>query len=137
MSHAPPLPESALEPHVRQLLAIAELLMGAAQSDGHVAWSERSAIAHVLVSFIGESELPAVVQERMHDFEFAKFDLEAACARLQLGGPEDRKSLLGLVARVTDADAVLKIGERSYLRRVARAIGASDEELLPFIAADH
>jgi uncharacterized tellurite resistance protein B-like protein len=73
----------------------------------------------------------------MHAFEFSRFDLEGACARLSLAGPEDRRSLLSLIARVTDADAVLKIGERSYLKRVAKAIGASDDELTPFIAADH
>ena len=126
MSNAPPpLPETALEPHVRQLVAIAELLLGAAQSDGSVSWSERSAIASVLAGFINDGDLPAVVHQRMEAFEFGKFNLEAACAQLLMNGPDDRASLLGLIARVTDSDAVLKIGERSYLRRVASAIGAS------------
>jgi len=53
-----------------------------------------------------------------------------------MNGPDDRENLLGLIARVTDSDVVLKIGERSYLERVAKAIGASDGELAPFIASD-
>lgn len=134
MNTPPPLP--ALEPHVRQLAAIAELLLGAAQSDGSVSWSERSAIASVLRAFLGESELPDEVQRRLDAFEFAKFDLELACRQLVFAGSEDRTNLLGLIARVTDADAILKIGERSYLKRVAKAIGASDEELEPFIVGD-
>ena len=69
-------------------------------------------------------------------FDFAKFDLDAACKQLVFANAEDRTSLLGLIARVTDADAILKIGERSYLKRVARAIGATEEELEPFIVAD-
>ena len=132
----PPLPLSALEPHVRQLAAIAELLLGAAQSDGKVSWSERSAIAGVLASFVGEPALPEEVEKRLQTFEFRTFDLGGAVAALTLKTAEDRKDLLALVARVTDADAVLKIGERSYLTRVAKAIGASDEELAPFIAED-
>lgn len=136
MSPPPPLPDQALEPHVRQLAAIAELLLGAAQSDGSVSWSERSAIASVLRAFLGESELPDEVQRRLDAFDFAKFDLDAACKQLVFTSAEDRTSLLGLIARVTDADAILKIGERSFLKRVARAIGATDEDLEPFIVAD-
>ena len=134
---APPqLPDTALEPHVRQLAVIAELLLAAAQSDGTVSWPERSAIASVLAGFIGEAGLPDAVHRRMQAFEFKTFSVEAACAQLALTGPDDRAGLLGLIARVTDADAVLKIGERSFLRRVARAIGASDAELAPFISHD-
>ena len=134
---APPqLPDTALEPHVRQLAVIAELLLAAAQSDGTVSWPERSAIASVLAGFIGEAGLPDAVHKRMQAFEFTTFSVEAACAQLALTGPDDRAGLLGLIARVTDADAVLKIGERSFLRRVARAIGASDAELAPFISHD-
>ncbi len=133
----PPLPDPALEPHVRQLVAIAELLLGAAQSDGTVSWSERSAIATVLAGFLGEGDLPEIVHARVKAFEFGRFDMDKACAQLSLNSPEDRTNLLGLIARVTDADAVLKIGERSYLRRVAKAIGASDAELAPFIAGEH
>ncbi len=134
---APPLlPDTALEPHVRQLCVIAELLLGAAQSDGTVSWSERSAIASVLAGFIGESGLPDAVHKRMQAFDFKTFSVEAACAQLAFDSADDRASLLGLIARVTDADAVLKIGERSYLQRVARAIGASDAELAPFISGD-
>jgi len=136
MSDTPPLPAAALEPHVRQMVAIAELMLGAAHADGTISWPERSAIANVLMSFLGHRELPDAVTSHMQSFDPKSFDVEAACAALSTSTREDRAELLGLVARVTDADALLQAGEENYLRRVAKAIGASEEELAPFIAAD-
>lgn len=132
----PPLPLHALEPHVRQMAAIAEILLGAAHSDGTVSWSERSAIAQVLTSFLDHRKLPEEVEIRFHAFDPATFDLEATCHSLELRTAEDRASLLALVSRVVDADAVLVAGEEHYLRRVAKAIGASDEELAPYLVCD-
>jgi uncharacterized tellurite resistance protein B-like protein len=136
MNELPPLPTAALEPHVRQIVAIAELMLGAAHADGNVSWPERSAIADVLMSFLGHRELPDAVVSRMQGFDPTTFDVETACAALTVGSSQDRAELLGLIARVTDADALLQGGEEGYLRRVARAIGASDEELAPFLAPD-
>lgn len=130
----PPLPPAALELHVRQMAAIAELLMAAAHADGSVSWPERSTIASVLTSFLGHRELPSEVDDRLKAFDPKTFDLAARCAELQLERPEDRVALLDLVSRVTDADALLTSHEERFLVRVARAIGASDAELAPFIA---
>lgn len=135
MSHTPPpLPSGALEVHVRQIAAIADLLMGVAHADGTVSWPERSTIASVLTSFLGHRELPHEVDQRVRTFDPMTFDLEATCAGLSLPTPDDRVALLDLVSRVADADALLATGEQGYLRRVARAIGATEDELAPFIA---
>lgn len=122
-----------LEPHVRQMVAIAELLLGAAQADGKMSWPEKSAIASVLASYLG-TELPAAVEEHMRAFDLGRFDLEAACAALTFEGPEDRRAFLDLLGRVTGADMVLRVGERAYLTRVANAIGAGPEELAPYLS---
>jgi uncharacterized tellurite resistance protein B-like protein len=132
----PPLPSAALELHVRQMAAIAELLMGAAHADGAVSWPERSTIAQVLTDFLGHRELPTEVDARLKSFDVARFDLEAACRNLSLPTSEDRVALLGLLSRVVDADALLVEGEANYLRRVATAIGATNAELNPFLACD-
>jgi len=123
---------ASLEPHVRQLVAIAELLLGAAQADGKVSWPERSAIAQILASYLG-TELPAAVEEHMRAFDLARFDLEAACAALTFEGPGDRRAFLEMLSKVTDADTKLRIGERAYITRVGYAIGAGDEELAPYL----
>lgn len=132
MSTPPPLPMASLEPHVRQMVALAELLLGAAQADGKVSWSERSAIAGVLASYLG-TEIPEAVMEHMRAFDLAHFDVEAACAALTFEGPDDRRALLDLLDQVTGADTVLRVGERAYLTRVGYAIGANDEELAPYL----
>jgi len=140
----PPLPTPTeegwdpkhLEAHVAELAALAELMLGAAFADGKASWPERSALAGELVAFTGHKELPAAVKARIEQFDAATFDLAATCQRLAPPTKDDRVALLGLVARVTDADAELHPAERAYLQRVATLIGASDDELAPFIAED-
>lgn len=136
MDSSPLLPLSALEPHVRQLAAMAELMLGIAHADGTVSWSERATIATVLASFLDHRQLPAEVEQRVKRFDPASFDLEGTCAVLNLVDSEDRVALLDMVSRVADADTLLAADEQGYLRRVAAAIGATDDELAPFIADD-
>ncbi len=136
MNDSPPLPLTALEPHVRQLAAMAELMLGIAHVDGSVSWSERATVASVLASFLDHRELPEEVEQRVKSFDPARFDLEATCALLRLTDSEDRIALLDMVSRVADADTVLGANEQGYLRRVAHAIGATEEELAPFLADD-
>jgi len=124
------------DPVISQLSAIADLLLGAAHADGHVDWAERSAIARVLAGFVEQDDLPAEVRERVQAFDPAQHDIAAAVARLTVKTRRDRLELLALVSRVVDADAELRPEEVGYLRRVADAIGASEEELEPFLRAD-
>lgn len=127
---------SELEPHVVQLIAIAELLVGAAHADGAVSWAERGVMGKVLASFVGTGELPEAVQEAITAFDPASFDVARAVSKLTLATRRDRAELLGLVSQIVDADAALAPDEAGYLRRVARAIGASEDELLPFLEPD-
>ena len=123
------------EPHVAQLIAIAELMLGAAHADDNVSWSERSAIAKALSDFVG-GQLPDQVKACVQDFDPASFEMSAAVARLDVSTGHNRRELLGLVSRVVDADAELVPKERHYLERVASAIGADGKELAEFIESD-
>ena len=124
------------DPVVTQLVAIAELLLGAAHADGHVSWPERGAIARVLAGFVAADELPEAVRERVQGFDPSQLDVEAAVSRLTVRTSRDRKELLALVSRVVDADAELVPDEIGYLKRVAAAIGANDTELAEFLEPD-
>ena len=126
----------AADPVVNQLLAIADLLLGAAHADARLSWAERSAIARVLAGFVEQDELPEEVRARIHDFDPTRLDVERAVAQLTVQSRRDRLELLALVSRVIDADAVLRPEEAGYLRRVAAAIGASEDELEPFLRPD-
>ncbi|MCB9733139.1 MAG: TerB family tellurite resistance protein [Deltaproteobacteria bacterium] len=121
---------------MEQLIAIAELLLGAAHADGTVSWAERGVMGKVLASFVGTGELPDAVQAAISAFDPASFDVARAVSKLTLTTRRDRAELLGIVSQIVDADATLEPDEEGYLRRVAEAIGASDDELLPFLEPD-
>lgn len=128
--------DDTIEPHVKQLIAIAQLMLGAAHADGEVAWAERSVIGKTLTDFVGSGALPEAVRAAIEAFDITTFDLRKPCANLILRTSRDRKELLALIARVTDADAVLTRPERAYLGGIARAIGATAAELQEFVEPD-
>lgn len=136
----PPLPaldpSAPVETHVAELATLAELMLGAAHADGKATWPERSALASVLSGFLGHKDLPAEVTARIQAFDPKTFDLAAALKRLTVRTADDRAQLLGVLARVTDADARLLHGEVLYLKQVASLIGATADELAPFIKGD-
>ncbi|PKN58646.1 MAG: hypothetical protein CVU56_04770 [Deltaproteobacteria bacterium HGW-Deltaproteobacteria-14] len=125
-----------LEPHVAQMAVLARVLLGAAHADGFYAATEAVVIAEILSRFVDQAPLPPAVQEAMRAFDPRAFDVEVACHQLRASSERDRVELLDLVSRVTDADSVLHAREGVYLRRVARAIGATDAELSRFLAGE-
>lgn len=133
---APPVRAEAPEPHVAQIAVLAQVLLGAAHADGFYAVTEAIAITHILARFVDLEPLPQPVRDAMRDFDHATFDLEAACRHLTVATPEDRRELLDLVSRVVDADDVVHAREGNYLRRLARAIGASPAEVGVFLAGE-
>lgn len=112
-----------------EIMRVAAVLMGAVYADGEVDGSETATVYSILGQLIGEQELPQAVRELMAHFDPSSFQLEQTCAGLLLESPEDKQALLALVAEITDADDVHSCTEDDYLRRVARAIGASEEDL--------
>ena len=126
----------AIEPHVTQMAVLARVLLGAAHADGFYAATEAVAIAEILSRFVDQAPLPPAVQEAMRRFDPQSFDVEAACGELRADTERDRLELLDLVSRVIDADNVLHAREGVYLRRVARAIAATDAELARFLTGE-
>lgn len=121
---------------VAQLVAIADLLLGAAHADGTITWPERGAIARVLAGFVEQDELPEAVRDRIQRFDPDEHDITRAVSRLTVKTSRDRKELLALVSRVVDADAELVANEEGYLRSLAAAIGATEAELEEFLRPD-
>jgi uncharacterized tellurite resistance protein B-like protein len=111
-----------------QLFIIADILMGAAHSDGDYDGSEAQSIRQILTKLVDEALLPSELAGRLMGFDPDNFDVVAACQALELDGAEDRRSLLALVGEVTDADDLFDLREDAYLKQVAAAIGAEPEE---------
>jgi len=110
-----------------ELEHIADLLMGAAYADGRLEGSETEAVRKILGELV-EGEVPVALLGRIDNFDPGSFDVGATCRALQLPGHADRRALLALLAHVSDADDVHDLDESAYIRKVADAIGARDED---------
>ena len=111
-----------------ELITIGQILLGAAFVDGEVDGHEVDTISDILIQLTGQDALPEAVASKLEAFDPASFDLDAACGRLHLATPDDRRALLSLIAEVTDADDIHTCDENDYILRVARNIGAQPEE---------
>jgi uncharacterized tellurite resistance protein B-like protein len=107
---------------------IADLLMGAAYADGSLEGSERQAVERILGDLISGDDLPAGVVERIERFDPADYDPAVACSVLALPERADKRALLALLARVSDADDIHDLDEGAYIRRVAELVGADPED---------
>lgn len=124
------------EHHVRELGALAELMLGAAWADGTKLAVEVVAIAEQLKSFVDAPTLPEHVSQLMERFDPKTFDVAQACARLTFSDDNDRVGVLSLLARVSGADRVLHPDEELYLQKVAALIGLDPTTLRIRIEGD-
>lgn len=115
--------------NIPELKLIAEILMGAAMADGEYDGSEAETIEGILRDLVGPDQFPGEVGAHIEDFDHGGFDATATAKRLNLATAEDRKSLLALIAEVTDADDVHDMREDAYIKEIAEAIGAGPDEL--------
>lgn len=113
-----------------ELETIAELLMGAAYADGTLDGSEMKEVVKLLAELLetDPETLPESVLTKLSVFEAEDFDLDAACKSLALPESKDRRSLLALLSKISDADDIHDLEEGDYIRRVAELIGASEDE---------
>ena len=65
----------------------------------------------------------------MKSFNPAKHDPRGAAATLWFLSQEDKRTVVDLVAKVTEADGEIDLAEDDYLRKVAIGIGMSDAEI--------
>ncbi len=119
-----PYEDPAQPLHVRELCAIADILLGAAHADRDFDRQEGAAIEAILEDFVGPGNLPAAVVTHLTRFEPDRFDLVRACRALRFEEDEQRQALLALVLRVVAADQVADPLEDVYVRKVAQSIGA-------------
>jgi uncharacterized tellurite resistance protein B-like protein len=111
-----------------EVKAVASILMGAAHADGSVTRDEAGEVRKILEELFGEKPLPDFLVDHLLTFNPRTFDLATTCAGIRLQGPEERRGLLSLLARIIEADGIYDLAEDSYLRRVAREIGAEPSE---------
>lgn len=111
-----------------ELGTIADLLLGAAAADGLYDRVEIDVVVDALCELGGLDELPDDLVEHLKAFDPDAFDLERTCARIDAETPEKRRSLLQLIAKVTEADEIHDLDEEHYIIRAARALGAPPEE---------
>jgi uncharacterized tellurite resistance protein B-like protein len=111
-----------------EVKAVASILMGAAHADGSVTRDEAGEVRRILEELFGEKPLADFLVDHLLTFNPRTFDLATTCAALRLAGPEERRGLLSLLARIIEADGIYDLAEDSYLRRVAREIGAEPSE---------
>ena len=113
--------------NIDQIKRIADILMGAAYADGSLDGVELKTVVTILSSLMGGA-IPTEVKTHLGAFRTEKFDLPRTCEGLELAGPKDRKGLLALVAKITEADEIHDLDESAYIRRVATHIAASPDE---------
>lgn len=111
-----------------EIRALADILLGAAYADGVFVGLEALAIHKILRDRLETTVLPDDLEDHLREFDPQTFDLENACAQLNLSTREQRRSLLALVAAVTEADHVFHLDEDAYIKRLARIIGADPGE---------
>lgn len=107
----------------------ADLLLGAAYADKRLEGREVATIRALLERVVDQSPLPAELEARMKSFNPAKHDARGAAATLWFLSNEDKRTVVDLIAKVTEADGELDLAEDDYLRKVALGLGMSDEEI--------
>jgi uncharacterized tellurite resistance protein B-like protein len=108
---------------------ITDLMLGAAYADKRLEGEESDAIANILCHLLGVDELPDAQRSRMRAFNPAKHDPVAAAKSLGPLDEAERRKVLDLVASVNESDDEIDLDEDVYLRKVAKGLGVSDEEL--------
>jgi uncharacterized tellurite resistance protein B-like protein len=111
----------------KNLLAVCDLLLGAAYADGTGDGSEILAVRDLLREIVGDA-LPEALESRISGFSASEFDAKAAAAAFLDGPKITPRRMLELIASVRDADEEFDLAEDEYLRTVAGALGVAQTE---------
>lgn len=117
---------------IEHIDTFADLLLGAAYADKRLEGREIATIRALLEKVAGESPLPEALDARMRSFNPAKHDAQGAAATLWFLSKEDKRTVIDLIAKVTEADEEIDLAEDEYLRKVALGLGMSDQEIAEF-----
>lgn len=107
----------------------ADLLLGAAYADKRLEGREVDTIRALLERAADQSPLSAGLEARMKAFNPAKHDARGAAATLWFLSGVDKRTVVDLIAKVTEADGEIDLAEDDYLRKVALGLGMSDAEI--------
>lgn len=107
----------------------ADLLLGAAYADKRLEGREVDTIRALLERAADQSPLSAGLEARIKAFNPAKHDARGAAATLWFLSSVDKRTVVDLVAKVTEADGEIDLAEDDYLRKVALGLGLSDAEI--------
>jgi uncharacterized tellurite resistance protein B-like protein len=108
---------------------ITDLLLGAAYADKRLEGDELASISKMLCKLLGTETLPGAQNERIAGFNPAKFDVKAAAGRLRFESAENKRTVIELVASVSESDDEIDMAEDAYLRKVASGLGMSDADI--------
>jgi uncharacterized tellurite resistance protein B-like protein len=108
---------------------ITDLMLGAAYADKRLEGEEVKAIRQLLCKILGVDQLPEAQAARMKSFNPAKHDPIAAAQSLGELSDEERHKVMDLIATVNDADDVVDLDEDAYLRKVAKGLGLSEDDI--------
>ena len=114
--------------NIEELKLIADVLMGTAHADGVEDSAEFGVVVDIIEDLLLGHEIPESITERISAFDPSSFDVVETCKRLNFNSANDRRTLLALIAEVTDADDIHDLEEDEYIRVVAAAIGSGPEE---------
>lgn len=112
----------------QSILAIADLLLGAAYADGVRKGEELQAVRDLLKDVLQKKQLPEAIEKRIAIFAPGDFDLAETARELASSDAAGKRRLLELVAAVRDADDELDVAEDEYLVALARALGMKESE---------
>jgi uncharacterized tellurite resistance protein B-like protein len=108
---------------------ITNLLLGAAYADKRLQGDEVASIRGLLTKLLGVDSLPSAQSDQIATFSPAKFNADEAAGSLKVLSADDRRRVVDMVAAVHESDEELDLAEDAYLKRVAKAIGLSDDEI--------
>lgn len=120
--------DQTLDLNEEQLKSLSQLLLAAAWADNELHGLETDAIDRILKQLVHPGLLPEQVTQYIESFDPAGFDIAQAVATLGLEDVEQRRAVLGLIATVIDSDFTYDFQEGDYLKQVAAALGASQED---------
>ena len=126
---------NTLSNDVPKVMALADVLLGAAAADGHFAAEEGVAVTGTLMKVLGVVTLPEAVQEHIRAFRPAALDLAAACASLGLADDHDKRDLIKVVAKVVHADDDVHATESLYLQALGDALGVKRDSVADLIGS--
>ena len=115
---------------LEQLKGLLDILLAAAASDGHTDFKETIAIRRALDDLgITDPGVRTSLEEHQFLFEPGTFSLEESVKAMGHLDAEERGLVIGLLEKVEEADGVIDLEEEEFIQRVAKALGASDEEV--------